>query len=89
MKKVFYAVAVLFLVLGFGFVSRYTNTYSMRGVVTGVEGQIVTLIDETGNVWQIDSEGFKKGSSVRIRWFNNTTDMIREDDEIINVKVVK
>lgn len=88
MKKVFYAVAVLVLVLGFGFVSRYINTYSMRGVVTSVEGHIVTLTDETRNVWQISSEGFKRGDRVRIRWFNNTTDMTREDDEIINVKVV-
>lgn len=88
MKKIFYVVAVLFLVFGFVFVSRYTNTYSMRGVVTSVQGQIVTLTDETRNVWQISSEGFKKGDRVRIRWFNNTTDMTREDDEIINVKVV-
>ena len=89
MRKVFCAVSILVLVLGFCFVSRYTNTYSMRGVVTGVKGQIVTLTDETGNVWQIDSEGFKKGSIVRIRWFNNGSDMYRLDDKIIEVKVVK
>ncbi len=87
--RVYAVILTLIMVFGFMGISYYSNTYTMRGVVTSIQGGIAILEDDTHNVWMIDNDGLKEGERVRIRWDNNGTDYYREDDTIIKVKVVE
>ena len=86
-KKLEVITLILILILGFHFTVLYNNTYCMRGVVTSVEGGTTVLEDDTGNVWLMTNTGLKKGDTVRIRFDKSGTDMNREDDIIIGVRV--
>jgi len=60
--------------------------YTMTCEVDNVEGEIITVLDGTGNLWDFCGDGFRKGDRVKVTFFNNTTDYTRYDDEIIKVE---
>lgn len=60
-------------------------TYSMNGIISEVDGFDVSVIDEDGEEWLFEGDGFTVGEEVRIKFFNNDTSD-RVDDKIENVK---
>ena len=60
-------------------------TYSMNGIISEVDGFDVSVIDEDGEEWLFEGDGFSVGEEVRIKFFNNDTSD-RVDDKIENVK---
>lgn len=78
---------VLLTLLG---VAGYSEThYSTVAEVLSVEDNSILLVDGAGYVWEItDRPEFHKGDMVKIKFFNNTTDYTREDDEIIKVTLL-
>ncbi len=88
--------AILAFVLTFGIIvgllgtSGYIEThYTTTAVVLSNENNEVMLVDGAGYVWSVTNRpDLHKDDFVEIKFFNNTTDYTREDDEILNVKVL-
>ena len=78
---------VIVAVLG---VAGYSDThYSTVAEVYSVEKNSILLVDGAGYIWEItDRPDLHKGDMVRVKFFNNTTDYTREDDEIIKVTLL-
>lgn len=70
--------------------SGYIEThYHTTAVVLSNENNEVMLVDGAGYVWSVtDRPDLHKDDFVKIKFFNNCTDYTREDDEILNVKVL-
>lgn len=82
------------LVLGLLIVSMliggYSDThYSVQADVYRKEGNSVYLIDGAGYIWELtDRDDLMIGQSVKLKFYNNTTDYTRTDDEIVGVRVL-
>ena len=63
--------------------------YTMTCEIDEINGDIITVIDGTNNLWDFYGEGFHKGDRVKVTFFNNTTDHTRYDDEIVKVKKIE
>lgn len=65
----------------------YNEThYDRVGQVISIEeNEIVSVKDNTGNVWAFTGTGYNIGDDVVLKMFNNCTDNIITDDEIIKV----
>jgi len=69
--------------------ASYEDTlYKTTAEVYDVDATGTLLIDGTGNVWEVTDTHYKKGQFVEIKFNNNRTDYTRNDDKIINVKVL-
>ena len=69
-----------------GFAGYVDTHYTMTCEVDSVKGEVVTVLDKTGNLWNFYGDGFRKGDRVKVTFFTNTTDNTRYDDEIIKVE---
>ena len=71
-------------------VAGYSDThYSTVAEVYSVEDNSILLVDGAGYLWEItDRPELHKGDMVEVKFFNNTTDYTREDDEIIKVTLL-
>ena len=79
--------SVIVTVLG---VAGYSDThYKTVAEVYSVEDNSILLVDGAGYLWEItDRPELHKGDMVEVKFFNNTTDYTREDDEIIKVTLL-
>lgn len=77
---------LLCFVIAPGIAGWIDTHYTMDCEVDYVDGEIITVLDKTGNLWDFCGEGFHKGDRVKVTFFNNTTDHTRYDDEIIKVE---
>lgn len=80
-------VCVLLFFLLVGRVGWWETHYNRDGKVVSVVGQCVTVEDKTGREWQFYGDGYRVGDDVRMLMFNNGTESIISDDEIIDVKL--
>ena len=83
-------VGVLFIMGATLGIAGYVDThYSTVAEVYSVEDNSILLVDGAGYVWEItDRPELHKGDMVKVKYFNNTTDYTREDDEIIKVTLL-
>jgi hypothetical protein len=89
MNKVYeFIMGLVFLGILFGLlaVGGWCDThYSTTAEVLSTE-ESVLLVDGAGYVWEVtDRPDLHKGDFVKIKFYNNTTDYTREDDEILDV----
>ena len=72
---------MLLLIIG-----GYSDThYSTTAEVISTDTDVV-MVDGAGYVWAVtDRPDLHRGDFVKIKFFNNTTDYTREDDEILDV----
>lgn len=79
--------AILMALLG---TTGYVEThYDTVAEVLSTEDNSVLLVDGAGYVWEVtDRPELHKGDTVEIKFFNNTTDYTREDDEIIKITLL-
>ena len=88
MKKI---IAIIVLMMGFIFVANRTmfetnNNYLLQTVVISVSDDIVTVIDNNGNLWEFEgAESWEVGDECICTMNNNNTNIIT-DDIIIEVK---
>ncbi len=61
-------------------------TYNMNGVISEVDGEDVSFVDEDGEEWLFVGDGFEVGDEVRVKFYNNNTPADRFDDEVEKVK---
>lgn len=89
MNKVYgFIMGLLVFVVLFGllFIGGYCDTHYSTTAEVLSTGESVLLVDGAGYVWEVtDRPDLHKGDFVKIKFFNNTTDYTREDDEILDV----
>ena len=89
MNKVYgFIMGLLAFVVLFGllFIGGYCDTHYSTTAEVLSTGESVLLVDGAGYVWEVtDRPDLHKGDFVKIKFFNNTTDYTREDDEILDV----
>ena len=87
---IFAFILLLAILIGLLGTTGYVEThYDTVAEVLSNDGDSVLLVDGAGYVWEMtDRPDLKEGEFVKIKFFNNTTDYTREDDEIINVKLL-
>lgn len=78
-------ITVCFVILP-GIAGWVDTHYTMDCEIDNVDGEIITVLDGTGNLWDFCGDGFHKGDRVKVTFFNNTTDSTRYDDEIVKVE---
>lgn len=78
-------IIICFIILP-GIAGWFDTHYTMNCEVDNVDGEVITVIDQTGNLWDFCGDDFHRGDRVKVTFFNNTTDSTRYDDEIIKVE---
>jgi uncharacterized OB-fold protein len=65
------------------------NHYTINGVVYEYDNDVIVLLDETDNLWEIDyTDKVKIGDKIKITFDTNGTDDERIDDIITSVVVI-
>lgn len=65
-------------------IDKTSNVRAMTCVVVAEHDSVITVEDETHNLWLINDEGYNKGDVLCV-WFNNMrTPKDLTDDEVIN-----
>lgn len=92
MKKDKIICVILFMIIAIMLmVGGWSDThYSTTATVYGQNEKTTIMVDAAGYLWEVtDRPDLKVGDIVTIKFFNNGTDYIREDDKIITVTVDK
>ena len=86
MKKIWYVILIVALVLLPTIAGGIENTYEMDAQIISVSDNGYTLIeDRTGNIWAYDTLKYTEGDQVIIIFdYNETPD--RKDDFILKIK---
>ena len=83
------AIFMLLFTIGMLCWTSYEDTlYKTTAEVYDVDATGTLFVDGTGNVWEVTDTNYKKGQFVEIKFNNNRTDYTRNDDKIINVKIL-
>ncbi len=78
----------VFIIL-MGFCGYIETHYTRQATVIEVNGDVITVEDNCGYLWDFKGNGFTVGDNVSMKMYNNTTDSIIKDDKIINVTINK
>ena len=88
MKKFLVNLLIVVCVIGFiGFLGGMERTYTREGQVVCVKGNIVTVEDKSGFLWELETDELKEGQEVVLKMNDNNTDGIITDDIIIDYKI--
>ena len=83
------AIAAFIFILGIS--SRIEHNYTMGGWVHAVNGNVVTVEDIKGHLWDwVEEEGatYIKGQKVEISFYDNCSDSYRIDDTITGLTLL-
>ena len=83
MKKI---LVVFLLVAMFCGASYYENHYTMTCRVAEATATGCLLVDEMGEAWYVEGEGFKVGEEFKGVFYTKLTHSNRLDDEIVKLK---
>ena len=83
-----FIIAFCFLIIP-GIAGTLESRYNYNGIITEVNGAEILIEDTTGNVWEIEQEGYQVGDEVRVTFDTQHTDNTRQDDTIIKVIKIK
>ena len=91
MKKFLFNLLIIVCVIGFigfiGLIGGMEATYTREGQVVCVKGNIVTVEDKSGFLWELETDELKEGQEVVLKMNDNNTDGIIKDDIIISYKI--
>lgn len=88
MKKILFNLLIIVCVFCFiGLLGSIEATYTRKGQVVCVKGNIVTVEDKSGFLWELETDELKEGQEVVLKMNDNNTDSIIKDDIIIDYKI--
>ena len=88
MKKFLFNLLIVVCIIGFiGFLGGMERTYTRKGQVVCVKGNIVTVEDKSGFLWELETDELREGQEVVLKMNDNNTDSIIKDDIIIDYKI--
>lgn len=77
---------ITILVLGLFFMVGYVEChYIKEATVVEINDNVITVRDTTGNKWDFFGSNYQVNDKVILKMYNNHTDNIIIDDEIIDV----
>lgn len=80
-------ITIIGIISVFSFISDIESHYTREGIITEITEDEVVITDTTGNEWVVDNEGlYMTGDEIQMLMYNNKTDNIITDDEIIEIK---
>ena len=83
MKKIVSAIAVIAILVSVCYVNAYYTRPNCK--VIEVSGEVITVEDRGGNIWEFYGEGYCVGDRVNLKMYTNCTAEFT-DDEVISVK---
>ena len=87
MRKTITTIIVTIIMLSLIYVSCwYESHYIREATVIEVTDNIVTVIDDTNNLWSFKGTDFNVNDKVKMTMDSMNTDLNIYDDEITNVK---
>lgn len=88
MKKFLFNLLIVVCIIGFvGLLGSMEATYTREGQVVYVKGNIVTVEDKSGFLWELETDELQKGQMVVLKMNDNNTDGIITDDIIVDYKI--
>ena len=60
--------------------------YKKQGTVVDVNGEVITIEDNNGNLWEFKGDGYSINQKVTMNMYTNNTDNYRYDDIVKGVK---
>ena len=89
MKKILNGMLGMLVIVGFvvlvGIAGYIETHYTMECEVVKIEGNVITLEDEVGYLWEVEDENLEMNKTYKVEFStNDTTD--RTDDKITKVK---
>ena len=88
MKNFLFKLLIVICIFCFiGFLGGMERTYTRKGQVVCVKGNIVTVEDKSGFLWELETDELKEGQEVVLKMNDNNTDGIIKDDIIIDYKI--
>lgn len=85
----FALIGVLAIIVIAGVVGHIETRYKISGTVVEQSGEVVTIEDLAGHLWEYETDSLEVGDNVSMEFHNNTTDSTRKDDKIISIRVDK
>lgn len=83
------AICAMAFIISILVIGGYGDThYTTTAIVSTVDDSGTTFVDGAGYVWAVYDTCYEKGQFVELKFYNNTTDYTREDDEIVKVKIL-
>ena len=87
-KNLFFKLLIVVCVIGLiGLLVGIETTYTRKGQVVYVEDNNVTVEDESGFLWELETDELQKGQMVVLKMNDNNTDGIITDDIIVDYKI--
>lgn len=83
---------LLFIVLFFvviGVCENYADSYSREMVVLSVDDNTVSLVDNYGELWRVETEDLVKDQKVKVELRANHTEYNLSDDVIVKIKPIE
>lgn len=84
--------ALTFIVLFFvtiGICENYADSYSREMTVLSVNQNTVSLVDNYGELWRIETEDLVKDQKVKVELRANHTEYDLSDDVIVKIKPIE
>lgn len=83
MKKLLIAVLIIGGVITTGYCEQHYTRKDCK--VVRITGNVVTVMDQCGYIWQFEDEGYAIGDVVDLKMFSGATVGNIADDEIVKV----
>lgn len=83
---------LLFIVLFFvviGVCENYADSYSREMVVLSVDDNTVSLVDNYGELWRVETKDLVKDQKVKVELRANHTEYDLSDDVIVKIKPIE
>ena len=87
LETIAFIIGLIIFILIIGRVGYWDLHYEMDCEVVKIVDDVVTLEDNTGNLWEVENTTLEFGETYTVVFFNNDTS-IRTDDEIEKIKNV-
>ena len=85
---IFAVVTIILFFIVLGRVGYYETHYNREGIIININSDsIITVKDNTNNVWEFIGDGYIVGDRVQMLMSTEGTESIITDDKIINVKL--
>jgi len=79
---------ITFVIALFYFSTWIESHYTKKATVIKVENNVVTVIDDSNNIWDFEGENFYINDEVKLLMNNSQTDCYIFDDIIENAKKI-
>lgn len=89
MKKILNGMLGMLVIVGFvvllGIAGYIETHYTMECEVVKIEGNVITLEDKVGYLWEVEDENLEMNKIYKVEFSTNDTTN-RTDDKIIKIK---